>query len=128
MQDKPHYVEGDPDDHEVVNAVASLYWPSKLGCTMWLLTAAAVETTGLYIFGRIDPDFTHKLSEWWAPIVALSIAALGSGPAISFSYPMHLDADHYTHTTDHVHVLPALVKAVINTGISIGHKIRSKGK
>jgi len=81
MTDRPQYVEGDSDNHEVVNAVARLYWPSRLGCTMWLLTAAAVETTGLYIFGRIDPDFTHKLSEWWAPVVALS------GQGLRYRFP-----------------------------------------
>lgn len=120
----PKYVRGDPDNHEIVNAIAKLYWPGRLGCVMWLLTTTVVETGGLYVFGKIDPEFLHK-PESILPVALLTIGAMASGPVMSLLPVVHFDTSHYDHTTDHVHLLPVIAKGIINTAIFLEDKAKN---
>jgi hypothetical protein len=54
----------------------------------------------------------------------MTIAALVASPVISYIPIFHLDMYHYDRTTDHTHIIPFLVKGLINIALLAGDRTK----
>lgn len=104
------YWDGDPDNHEVLNAYFGPWWG---GCVTWVVSAVLIGAVGAKAIGVGTESF--QLSKHLVEALVTGGVAIFAWPVLSFfGWAGHYDSEHYTHTTDHSHLETAIPKATWN--------------